>query len=80
MTAQDIDTGLGSVIRYFCTSGCSKFAVNPETGEVSVGGDLDAEVETEHTLTVIAKDSGLPSMSSSSLIRIEGSFFIQFYS
>lgn len=60
VAATDNDHGADGEITYSITGGNAdnKFSVNPETGEVTLVGELDAETTNTYSITVTAADGG----------------------
>ena len=70
LTATDIDMeGANTQIMYSIV-GESPFSIAPQTGEVSVSGEIDFENSSSHDVIVVATDSGNPMLSSTALITI----------
>ncbi|CDW55607.1 Cadherin domain containing protein [Trichuris trichiura] len=64
--ATDRDSGSNGEVRYkLLTNPENMFMIHPLTGEVrlSAGRTLDYEARTNYTVSVLAEDSGLPSLS-----------------
>lgn len=59
-------------MRYSCISDCDGFEVRASDGAVILAKKLDAETEDQHMLTVLATDSGIPQLSSTTTVIIEG--------
>ncbi|XP_042236772.1 protocadherin Fat 1-like, partial [Homarus americanus] len=70
VSATDVDTGTGGVVMYSCRSGCEVFDVRGEDGLVTLTGQLDAETQPQHHLTVVATDAGLPQLSSTATVIV----------
>ena len=65
MSATDRDIGTNAQISYFISNGdTSKFSIDPDSGLISTTAELDREQVPSYTLSVTAKDSGNPSLSS----------------
>ncbi|XP_074651233.1 protocadherin Fat 1-like [Tubulanus polymorphus] len=66
------DLGENADISYSIAGGNEqmKFAVDAKTGEISVIGDLDYEVNKEYFLTIEATDKGSPPLTNSARINI----------
>ena len=62
VSAVDADIGTNSDILY-TLNGTSLFAVDSSSGVVSTTASLDRESQTTHTFTIMASDTGNPSMS-----------------
>ncbi|GAB1601746.1 protocadherin Fat 1 isoform X5 [Argonauta hians] len=74
--AEDQDEGLnGEVIYKFANENpvivSQYFALNPETGDLTLISDLDRESEDKYNLTIIAEDKGEKPMRSHSYILVE---------
>ncbi|XP_047474985.1 fat-like cadherin-related tumor suppressor homolog isoform X2 [Penaeus chinensis] len=72
VAATDQDTGGGGRVRFSCESECDFFHVGENDGVVAVARRLDAETKAQHTLTVRATDAGLPQLSSTAALIIQG--------
>ena len=71
VTATDKDEGDNAKITYSIDSVSKKtFNINPTTGEISVIGKLDYENGLRYEITVTAKDSGTPSLSSTAKVVV----------
>ncbi|XP_071380359.1 protocadherin alpha-3-like [Centroberyx affinis] len=75
-TATDLDDGINSEIVYsFIERGNFNpeafFAINPDTGEITVKGDLDYEENTAYDIRIQAKDKGTPSRSVHGKVLVE---------
>ena len=69
--ATDSDIGSNSIVTYSLAPDTnSRFRIRNSTGELSVSGGINFEEQTEFNVTVIARDMGLPSLSSSTIVRI----------
>ena len=68
--ASDLDSGVNSRVVYTLQTDSSPFSVNSSTGTVRVSQPLDFETAVEHVITVIASDSGDPSLSSSATLTV----------
>lgn len=62
--AIDADSGVNSLVTYSLANGQGKFIING-SGVIQVSSSLDREVDDFYELTITARDSGNPSMSSS---------------
>lgn len=71
--ANDLDSGSNGNVFYSIEKGDSarKFSVNPITGQVSIISPLDREAHTMYVLEVLARDKGIPVLSSSVTVTIE---------
>lgn len=71
MTATDDDEGDNAKITYFIdTSSQEKFKIDPISGEVSTKEELDHEESPRYVITVTARDSGTPSLSSTATVVV----------
>lgn len=73
-----MDTGPGGLVRYSCIEECDSFEVRAVDGAVILAKELDAETDTQHVLTVLATDSGIPQLSSTTTVLIDGRFYTVF--
>lgn len=73
VTATDADDQLNGGVLYFITEGNSdaKFRIDETNGQIYLGGELDRETTSSYVLTVMARDAGTPSLSSSTSVTIE---------
>ncbi|XP_076875504.1 protocadherin gamma-C5-like isoform X44 [Brachyhypopomus gauderio] len=74
--ATDLDEGLNSEIQYSFGAHSTDlvkraFKVNPDTGEITVIGNLDFETTQSFTFDVCAKDKGSPSLEGHSSVQID---------
>ncbi|XP_030648412.1 protocadherin-16 [Chanos chanos] len=69
VSASDRDQGTNGQVTY---GGVSEdgFIINPDTGAISVTKALDREVQSIYTLTVYAKDGGMPPNFAKATVRI----------
>lgn len=68
VSATDLDN-FGGII-YSIEGGHSKFSINPTSGVISTADDLDRESRDMYQFTVIAMDSGTPSMSGRTIVKV----------
>ena len=70
--ATDSDTGANSDIEYYFISIMpeSHFDINSTTGEIYVTSGLDRETYSTYSVTVLAKDSGIVPLNSTTIINI----------
>lgn len=71
-----MDTGPGGLVHYSCIRECDGFEVRTLDGAVILTKELDAETETQHLLTVLATDSGIPQLSSTATVVINGMLYV----
>ncbi|XP_049324654.1 protocadherin alpha-3 isoform X19 [Astyanax mexicanus] len=76
LSATDLDEGLNSeityaIIRQGTAKGSALFSVHPESGVITVKGDIDYEENSALELRVEAKDKGQPPKSSQCKVLIE---------
>ena len=69
-SATDADTGVFALISYALEGDNGAFRIDSTTGEVVINRDIDREVITRFTFTVVASDGGSPAMSASSSVII----------
>ncbi|KAG1673729.1 Fat-like cadherin-related tumor suppressor [Nymphon striatum] len=71
--AGDIDSGINAKITYHIVRGddLGQFTIDQENGYISVVSDLDRELNNNYVLEIQAHDKGLPTMSSSILVKVE---------
>ncbi|KAI5643563.1 cadherin domain-containing protein [Phthorimaea operculella] len=71
--ADDADAGLNGRVTYSIARGDvdTKFAIDPDTGYVSVVRPLDRETTPAYVLEVRARDRGIPSLEATALVNIE---------
>ncbi|XP_065886330.1 protocadherin Fat 1-like isoform X2 [Dysidea avara] len=70
VSAIDQDAGTNAAISYSLQTPMNSFVCNPISGAVSLLTPLDHESSGMHTLTIVARDSGMPSLSSEINITI----------
>uniref|UniRef100_A0AAX7SGL1 Protocadherin-16 n=1 Tax=Astatotilapia calliptera TaxID=8154 RepID=A0AAX7SGL1_ASTCA len=70
VTATDRDQGSNGQITY---GGVSEegFIINPVTGAITTTKELDTELQDHYTLTVYARDGGLPPNFAKTVVRVE---------
>ncbi|KAF7668307.1 hypothetical protein LDENG_00013580 [Lucifuga dentata] len=70
VTANDRDQGSNSHVTY---GGVTEegFVINPVTGVITTTKELDKEVQDHYTLTVYARDGGLPPNFAKAVVRVE---------
>ena len=68
--AFDADAGTNADVVYSIQDDFNLFFIDPTSGLVSLVGTLDFETRNRYTLTVIARDSGTPSLSSSAEVVV----------
>ncbi|XP_026738536.1 fat-like cadherin-related tumor suppressor homolog [Trichoplusia ni] len=71
--ADDADSGANGRVTYSIARGDrdSRFAIDPDTGYVSVAAPLDRETAPAYVLEVHARDHGLPVLEATALVNIE---------
>ncbi|XP_033954706.1 protocadherin-16 [Pseudochaenichthys georgianus] len=69
VTATDRDQGSNGQVTY---GGVTEegFIINPMTGVITTTRELDAELQDHYTLTVYARDGGLPSNFAKAVVRV----------
>ncbi|XP_076447241.1 protocadherin Fat 4-like [Babylonia areolata] len=72
VVASDSDTGSNAALTFSLTSAtpAGKFAVDPQTGDVTVAAALDYETDTAYTLVVTATDQGASPRSQSTTVSV----------
>ncbi|XP_074527695.1 protocadherin-16 isoform X1 [Halichoeres trimaculatus] len=70
VTATDKDQGSNGQVTY---EGVTEegFIINPVTGVITTTRELDAELQNHYTLTVYARDGGLPPNFAKAVVRVE---------
>ncbi|KAL7390426.1 hypothetical protein ABVT39_020943 [Epinephelus coioides] len=70
VTATDRDQGSNGQVMY---GGVTEegFIINPVTGVITTTRELDAELQDHYTLTVYARDGGLPPNFAKAVVRVE---------
>ncbi|XP_047462295.1 LOW QUALITY PROTEIN: protocadherin-16-like [Mugil cephalus] len=70
VAATDRDQGSNGLITY---GGVTEegFVINPVTGAITTTRELDAELQNQYTLTVYARDGGLPPNFAKAVVRVE---------
>ena len=70
ISATDADSGVFGMISYALEGTNGVFRIDSTTGEVVINQDIDREVVTQFTFTVVASDGGNPAMSTSSSVIV----------
>ncbi|XP_067023578.1 protocadherin Fat 4-like isoform X2 [Acropora muricata] len=70
--AKDKDAGKNGDLTYCILAGNSgdSFNINPISGAITVKSQLDRETYAQYSLTIQAKDSGVPSLSSRTVVTV----------
>jgi hypothetical protein len=70
--ATDLDEGANGLVRYSIASWNygGTFAIDPQTGALSVTAPLDFELTKQYVLTVRAQDSGTPPAANNTVVNI----------
>lgn len=73
VVATDVDSNENGHVTYSIIKGDNnnQFAVEPETGYISVADYLDRETTSSYVLEILAKDNGIPVLSRQTLVNIE---------
>lgn len=73
VTATDLDSNENGQVSYAIIKGdnYNQFAVDSDTGYISVADELDRETVSNYVLEVLAKDNGIPVLSRQVLVNIE---------
>jgi len=66
----DIDMDGPNTQATYSIVGTFPFSIVPQTGEISVSGEIDFENNSSYDVTILSIDSGSPSLSSTALISI----------
>lgn len=74
--ATDLDEGSNSEVQYYFGAHTTNpvkraFSVNPDTGELTVFGNLDYKITKSYTFDVCAKDKGNPALEGHSSVQID---------
>ena len=71
VSARDADIGTNALFTYSLAPDTNRrFSIRNQTGELRVSGGINFEEESEFLVTVIARDMGIPSLSSTAIARI----------
>ena len=70
ISATDADSGAFGMISFALEGDNGAFRIDSTTGEIVINGDIDREVITQFSFTVVASDGGSPVMSSSSSVVV----------
>ena len=68
--ADDRDSPTNGSLEYFILEGDASFEIRHTTGELYTSKLLDYEQESCHVLTVVARDSGIPSLNSTVIVVV----------
>ncbi|VDN96278.1 unnamed protein product [Rodentolepis nana] len=70
--AHDPDDGINSEITYdlIQSNVQNLFSIDPKTGVFSSNGELDREMNDRHQFVIVARDSGVPQLSSSITVTV----------
>ena len=68
--AEDGDDGTNAEVTYQIVSESSWFAVHPLTGDVVTLGGYDRETRDMYDVVVVATDSGVPPLNSTTVVRV----------
>ncbi|KAM4590460.1 protocadherin-16-like isoform 1-T2 [Fundulus diaphanus] len=69
VSASDLDQGTNGLVTYGVSQG--SFTINPVTGVITTTKSLDRELEDYHSVTVYAKDGGLPPNYAKATVKIK---------
>jgi protocadherin Fat 1/2/3 len=71
--ANDFDAGENGRVRYLIERGdrMNQFAIEEESGYISVANGLDRESTSSYVLEIVAKDAGFPELSTLVLVNLE---------
>ena len=71
VSARDADIGTNALFTYSLAPDTNRrFSIRSQTGELRVSGGINFEEESEFNVTIIARDMGIPSLSSTAIARI----------
>ena len=70
VSASDADSAANGAVTYTLSGESADFMVDSNTGELMTRRSLDFEATQSYSLTVIASDSGVPSLSASAQVTI----------
>ena len=69
--ATDADIGTNGLFTYSLAPDTNRrFSIRNQTGELRVSGGINFEEESEFNVTIIARDMGTPSLSSTTIVQI----------
>ncbi|KAI8798258.1 protein dachsous, partial [Biomphalaria glabrata] len=71
LTATDRDAGSNSLLDFYPSGLNNNFTVDPRNGEIRTKVSLDRELVSEHVIIFYVSDSGSPSLSSQTRVRIK---------
>lgn len=75
-------SGINSLVRYAIQNDAGNstdyFHIDPEEGSIYLKRSLDHELHESHHFSVIAIDSGVPSLSSTAHVWVTGEFTLVF--
>ncbi|ELU10534.1 hypothetical protein CAPTEDRAFT_218221, partial [Capitella teleta] len=71
MTATDVDVGQSKTYSILSGNDDGHFAIDSNTGEISVVGNLDHEGTAQYSLTVQVTDDGSPALSDTATVTID---------
>ena len=71
ITATDRDSGINAVLSYSLQPAQTKFQIDSRTGSLKIAQSLDREVDSSYTFSVLAQDSGQPSLTSTVTVDVE---------
>ncbi|GLH14886.1 Fat-like cadherin-related tumor suppressor homolog [Gryllus bimaculatus] len=74
VSSRDNDTGINQKVRYEIqgdsTNSSEYFHIDPDDGTIYLKRSLDHEIHNSHHFTVVAKDGGVPSLSSTAHVWV----------
>ena len=71
IVATDIDTGVNSALQYAIDTQNDLFAINRDTGAITLAKSADFEVSRQHTLTIRVYDQGSPRLTSYTNLTVD---------
>uniref|UniRef100_T1J403 Cadherin domain-containing protein n=1 Tax=Strigamia maritima TaxID=126957 RepID=T1J403_STRMM len=71
VSCSDLDEGLNGHVSYSLIGANSTFKIDKSNGQVVLVASLDRETQSKYTFTIVAHDSGLPSLTSTAQIVVD---------
>ncbi|XP_045469521.1 fat-like cadherin-related tumor suppressor homolog isoform X5 [Harmonia axyridis] len=71
--ATDLDSDKNGKVTYSIIGGDTQeqFAIDPDTGLISIADSLDREIISNYSLDILARDNGLPTLSRQTVVYID---------
>ncbi|XP_077977061.1 putative neural-cadherin 2 [Glandiceps talaboti] len=60
VSATDDDTGMNGMLKYSINGTSDLFAIDADSGEITLQAEMDREMEAQHALQILAIDDGYP--------------------